>query len=117
MLKHSDNTTCIDLVPTNNRRTFQSSCIIETGLPDFHFITLTIMRKTFKNKRPKIINYRSFKYLSNEEFRKFLIANHSNQIYVNHVDVFNRFCKISIDTLNSFAPIKKKLLESIKCLV
>ena len=71
-------------------------------------MTLTIMRKTFKNQRPRIINYRSFKHFSNEEFRKSLIDNLSNQIYVNNDDGFNRFCKISIDTLNSFTPIKNK---------
>ena len=43
MLKNSGNTTCIE-------RTFQSSCVIETGLPDFHFITLTIMKKMFKKQ-------------------------------------------------------------------
>ena len=104
--KNPDNPTCIDLILTNNSRTFQSTCVIETGLSDFHLVTLTIMRKTFKEKRPRIINYRLFEHFSNEEFRKSSIDNLSNQIYVNSGDGFNRFCKISIDTLNSFAPIK-----------
>ena len=104
--KNPDNPTCIDLILTKDPRTFQSTCVIETGLSDFHLMTLTIMRKTFKNQRSRIINYRSFKHFSNEEFRKSLIDNLSNQIYVNNDDGFNRFCKISIDTLNSFAPIK-----------
>ena len=94
------------LTLTNVPRTFQSTCVIETGLSDFHLVTLTIMRKTFKEKRPRIINYRLFEHFSNEEFRKSSIDNLSNQIYVNNGDGFNRFCKISIDTLNSFAPIK-----------
>ena len=69
------------------------------------------MRKTFKKQRPRIINYRLFKHFSNGEFRKFLIDNLSNQIYVNNDDEFNRFCKISIDTLNSFTPIKNKFVN------
>ena len=77
--KNLDNPTCIDLILTNIPRTFQSTCVIETGLSDFHLMTLTIMRKTFKNQRPRIINYRSFKHFSNEEFRKSLIDNLSNQ--------------------------------------
>ena len=77
--KNPDNPTCIDLILTNDPRTFQSTCVIETGLSDFHLMTLTIMRKTFKNQRPRIINYRSFKHFSNEEFRKSLIDNLSNQ--------------------------------------
>ena len=75
-------------------------------------MTLTIMRKTFKKQRPRIINYRPFKHFSNEEFRKPLIDNLSNQIYVNNNDGFNRFCKIIIDTLNSFALIKNKFVRA-----
>ena len=41
-----------------------------------------------------------------------LIDRLSNQIYVNNNDGFDRSCKISIDTLNSFAPIKKKLIRA-----
>ena len=70
------------------------------------------MRKTFKKQRPRIINYRPFKHFSNEEFRKPLIDNLSNQIYVNNNDGFNRFCKIIIDTLNSFALIKNKFVRA-----
>ena len=75
-------------------------------------MTLAIMRKTFKKQRPRIINYRPFKHFSNEEFRKPLIDNLSNQIYVNNNDGFNRFCKIIIDTLNSFALIKNKFVRA-----
>ena len=102
--KNLDNFTCIDLISTKDLRRFQSTCVIDTGLSDFHLMTL--MRTLW-----------SFKHFSNEEFRNFLIDNLSNQIYVNNDDGFNRFCKISIDTLNSFAPIKNNLLEPIKCLL
>ena len=69
------------------------------------------MRKTFKKQRPRINNYRSFKYFSKEEFRKSLIDKLTNQIYVNNNDGFNRFCKTSIDTLNSFVPINNKFFR------
>ena len=77
--KNLDNPTCIDLILTNIPRTFQSTCVIETGLSDFHLMTLTIMRKTFKKQRPRIINYRSFKHSSNEELKKYFKGNLSNQ--------------------------------------
>ena len=94
--KNPDNSACIDLILTKYSRTFQSTFVIETELSDFHLMTLTIMRKTFKKQRPRIINYRSFKHFSNEEFRKFLIDNLSNQIYVNNDDGFNRSCKLAL---------------------
>ena len=34
---------CIDLILTNKPRSFQQSCVIETGLFDFHKMTVTIM--------------------------------------------------------------------------
>ena len=110
--KNPNNPTYIDLILTNDPRTFQSTCVIETVLSDFHLMTLTIMRKTFNTQRPRIINYKSFKHFPNEEFRKSLIDNLSHQMYVNNNDGFNRFCKISIDTLNSFAPIKNKFVRA-----
>ena len=60
------------------------------------------------------MNYRSFKHFSNKEFRKSSIDNLSNQMYVSNGHGFNMFCKISIDTLNSFAPIKNKFVRAIQ---
>ena len=60
---------CIDFMLTNIPCMFQSTCVIETGLSDFHLMTVTVLRKTFKKVRPRIINYRSFKHFSNEAFR------------------------------------------------
>ena len=112
MLQNLDNATCIDLILTNDPRTFQSTGVTERGQSDFHLLTLTIMRKTFKKQRHRIINYRLLKHFFNKEFRKPLIDNLSNQVYVNNDDGFKRFCKMSIDTLNSFAPIKNKFVRA-----
>ena len=48
--------TYIDLVLTNVPRSFQSTCVIEIGLPDFHLMTLTVMKKSFKIFQPRIMN-------------------------------------------------------------
>ena len=84
---------CIDLILFNDPHTFQSTCVTEIVLWDFHLTTLTIMRKMFKKQKPKIINYRSLKHFSNGEFRKCLIDSLPNQIYVNNDNEFNRFVK------------------------
>ena len=75
-------------------------------------MVLTIMIKMFKKLRPRIIKYRPFENFSDEDFRESLRYFLSNQIYVNNDDGSNRFCKISIDTVNSFAPIKKKFVRA-----
>ena len=49
-------------------RSFQNTCVIETGPSDFCLMTLKFMRKSFKKLKPRVINYRSYK-----QFLKFLI--------------------------------------------
>ena len=77
--ENANKPTCIDLVP----QTFQSACVLETGLSDFHLMTVTALRKSFKKMRPRVINYRSCKDFSNKTFRVFLIKNLSNKAYKN----------------------------------
>ena len=106
--KNPSNPVCIDLILTNVPRSFQSTCVVETGLSDFHLMTLTVMRKSFKKYQPKIINYRSYKNFSNEKYRETLINNLSKENFINNDDGFQRFCHISLDALNKHAPRKKK---------
>ena len=112
--KNPDKPTCIDLILTNVPRMFQSTCAIETGLSDFHLMTLTVMRKTFKKLSPWIISYRSYKNFSNETFRESLINNLSNEVFSNNDNGLEKFCKTTIDTLNLFAPMKKKYARGNK---
>ena len=44
--KNPSHPKCIDLILTNVPQSFQSTCVIETGLSDFHLMTLTVMRKS-----------------------------------------------------------------------
>ena len=64
--KNPSHPKCIDLILTKVARSFQTSCVIETGLSDFHLMTLTVMRKSFKKLKPRVINYRSYKHFTNE---------------------------------------------------
>ena len=86
----------------------QSTCAIETGLSDFHLMTVIVIRKTFKKIPPRIINYRSFKHFSNKTFRISLESNLSKELYINDDDGLEKFCKTTMDTLNKIASIKKK---------
>ena len=87
---------------------FQSTCVIETGLSDFHLMPLTVMTQKFKKLSPRIISYRSYKNFSNETFRESLINNFSKEVFSNNDNGLEKFCKTTMDTLNLFAPMKKK---------
>ena len=60
--KSSSNPTCIDVILTNSLQKFQSACVLETGLSDFHLMTVTVMRKVSKKLKPRTINHRSYKH-------------------------------------------------------
>ena len=106
--KNPSNPVCMDLILTNVPRSFQRTCVVETGLFGFHLMTLTVMRKSFKKYQPKTINYRSYKIFSNEKYREKLINNLSKENFINNDDGFKRFCHINLDALNKHAPRKKR---------
>ena len=106
--KNFQKPTCIELILINVPRMFQSTSVLETGISDFHLMTVTVMRKTFKKMRPTVINYRSYRNFPNETFRVSLINNFSKEVFVNNDDGLEKFCKTTMDTLNSFSPIKTK---------
>ena len=105
--KNPSNPVCIDLILTNVPRSLQSTCVVETGLYDFHLTTLTAMRKSFKKDQPKIINSSSYKNFSNEKYRETVINNLPKENFINNDDGFQRFCHINLDALNKHAPCKK----------
>ena len=89
--KNPNKPTYIDLILTNVPRISESTCVIATRLSDFHLITVTVMRKTFKKIRPIVINYRSYRDFSNETFKVSLVKNLSNELLVNYYDGLEMF--------------------------
>ena len=65
-------------------QSFQSTCVIETGLSDFHLMTLTVMRKNFKKIKPRIIKYRLYNNFSNDYYRKCLFDEFKSETFVNN---------------------------------
>ena len=52
---------------------------VETGLSDFHKITLTVMKAFYKNQKPNIVTYQSY----NETFLMKRLSLTSRQYYSN----------------------------------
>ena len=70
--KNPNNPCCIDLMLKNKVRRFQRSCVIETGLSDFHKMTITILKMWFCKLEPKVVSYRNYEFFSNDTFLKSL---------------------------------------------
>ena len=75
-------------------------------------ITLTDIRKGFKKFQPRIINYRSYKHFSKEAYRESLTNKLSQENFFNNDDDFQRFCDISLATLNKHASCGKHFRDN-----
>ena len=77
-----DNPTCPDLILTNRPSCFQRSTVFETGLPDFHLLTITEFKTSFQKREPKIIKYLDYKNFDNNKFRSEILKR-----YINYTDL------------------------------
>ena len=102
--KNPENPSCIDLILTNNLNSFQNLGVIETGLSDFHKMTVTVMKTTFEKLKPNIIHYRDYKKFSNDKFRENLISRLSTEIIRVDCNGMQKFLQICIKTLDELEP-------------
>ena len=102
--KNTENPSCIDLILTNFPKCFQHSMAIETGLSDFHKMTVTVMKSQYQKQKPKIISYRKYKNFSNELFREELLK----KIEDNPEDMsLDNLQQTFINVLDKHAPMKQ----------
>ena len=90
--KNPSNPSCRDVILTNHPRSFQNSLVIDTGLSDFHRMTVTVMKTYFPKLCSKLINYRDFQKFSNAAFRDELLTNlcHIAPNYDDFIKMVNR---------------------------
>ena len=68
--KSLNNPSSIDLMLTNRPRCFQNSTTFETGLSDFHKMTVSVLKTFVKKLEPIIINYRKLDHIDNRLLRR-----------------------------------------------
>ena len=105
--KSDENPSSIDIILTNKKASFQNTMTVETGLSDFHKMTVTVMKKYFKKKEPIKIVYHDRKNFDAIRFREHIRSQIASK------------GKLSIENLqnilaNSYlqhAPLKEKVLR------
>ena len=90
----------------NKPRSFKNSNVLDTGLSDFHKMTLTVMRAYFVKQTPKVVYYRDYKKFSNDLFRNDILQAQAlidtkENVQTNIVNIFNEH-----------APLKKRYLRA-----
>ena len=92
--KNPENPSCIDLILTNKAESFQSICVMETRLSDFHRMIISVLKMHCHKLPPKVISYRDFKIFENGRFMNSLQSALNNQKddYVKNRDLFLKIC-------------------------
>ena len=109
--KNPNNPSCIDLLLINLPKYFQNSSVIETGLSDFHKMVVTVIKTNFRKPKPKIVNYRNYRYFSNDRFREKVKSELSKVVLENSDKGFNKFLDVCKEALNMYDPLKKKYIR------
>ena len=104
--KSLDNPSCIDLFVTNSPQSFQNTTAVETGLSDFHKMSITVLKTTFPKVQPKIIHYRDYRKFNTHTFRGELKAQLSD------ISTYSDFEEIFLKVLDKHAPVKKKVVRA-----
>ena len=87
---------------------------LETGLSDFHKMTLTVMKVFYKKQKPTIITYRSYKNFSNEVFMADF-QNKISQVTSENNDLeFDIFKAILNQAIQKHAPINQRYVRANK---
>ena len=110
--KNTKKPSCIDLILTNRPKAVQTTCLIETGLSDFHRMTVYVLKMHFRKPPPRIISYRDFSNYHNANFitylTEFIFEGENTESFVKDPDYFLKVCT---EVLNQHAPRQKKYVR------
>ena len=109
--KNPEKRSCIDLIITNRPKSFQNSMTLETGLTNFHQMTLTVMKVFYKKQKPTIITYRRYKIFSNEVFMADFQNTISQVTFENNDLEFDIFKAVLNQAIQKHAPIKQRYVR------
>ena len=110
--KNPEKPSCIDLIITNRPKCFQNSVTLETGLSDFHEMTLTVMKVFYKKQKPTIITYRNYKHFSSEVFMTD-VQNRISQVTSENNDLeFDLFKAALNEAIQRHAPTKRRYVRA-----
>ena len=101
--KNSGKPTCIDLILTNQPTLFQRKAVLETGVSDFHLLTVTKFKMHFQKCKRHFITYQNCKNYDNDVVRSKIQTFCS--LDETDLGLFNEsiFC-----SFNKHAPVRKK---------
>ena len=100
------------MIIINRPESFQGTTTIETGLSDFHKMSLTIMKVFYKKQKANVIRYRSYRNFDNEAFIDELQVAFSDRYDDTENLIFSTFKNVIDHSLKKHAPLKKRYVRA-----
>ena len=104
-----NNPSSIDVMLTNRPRQFQNCHAVETGLSDYHKMTIAVLKTSFQKQTANIVNYRDYNKFNLNLFRNQLLEQLTNIVdnitYAKFEDIFTHL-------LDLHAPMKTKYIRA-----
>ena len=104
--KSPENSSSIDVILTDKKKSFLKSGTYETGASDHHKLIFTVTRSKMDHTVPKVVTYRDYKNIDNEKFSKDIHK------CVNNAPNFSSFHREFQFYLERHAPLQKKILRA-----
>ena len=99
---------CIDLITTNRKWYFKNTCVIVTGISDFHNLTTVSLKSQILKTYPKVKTYRNYKTVDENRFNEDLKSKLDSIEKLN----YPLFESIFIDVLNRHAPVTTEKVQA-----
>ena len=103
------NPSSIDVILTNKRNFVHNSFAFETGLSDYHKMTITVLKTYVKKLKPKTIKYRSYKHFDDTSFKSELVS--SLESRGNRNVKYDEFKTLFMEVLTKHAHVKEKVIR------
>ena len=104
--KSITNPSTIDLIVTNNSRSFWNTKTFKNSLSDFHSLVTTVLNIKYVKPKPKEVTYRNYKHFILGNFQRDLLT-----VFSSGCNDYQTFEKMFLSTLNLHAPLKKKIIR------
>ena len=112
--KNHTNPSCVYLIIKNKPKSFQNSFTFENGLSNFHKKAVTVLKPSFVKQKPRLLNYRNYKFFNNTLFKDQVLdrlRNSNFQISDKDVKHFRETC---LSVLNTVSPLKSRFIRAIQ---
>ena len=104
--KSINNPSTIDLIVTNNPRSFWNTKAFKNSLSDFHSLVATVLNIKYIKPKPKEVTYRNYKNFKLENFQRDLFT-----VFSSGCNDYETFKHMFLSTLNLHAAQKKKIIR------